>query len=248
MSKYSKEFVIPYYDTDKNGYVFPTSLLTYMGETSSYHSDYLGVGLEVLRKNNYGWMLHRWKVKFNRYPKVREKLLVKTWTSGFDKFYATREFKIYDEENNEIVKATTLWIFLDIVKKRPRRIPKELYTTYRIMDEKLLHDYFIFEGNIEHQISLDFHVRKSDIDYNNHVNNVKYLNWMLEVIPNHIDRDYILTELDIQYKKEIKLGDLIISSIDKGTCTNDTIEFLHTIKEENSSDINAFGRTVWKKI
>lgn len=30
MDKYIKEFQIPYYDTDKNGVVYPGSLLTYI--------------------------------------------------------------------------------------------------------------------------------------------------------------------------------------------------------------------------
>lgn len=201
MNKHREKFTIPYYDSDKYGRVRPTSLLTYMGETSSLHSDYLGVGFEELIKQNYGWVLNRWRVRFYKYPKVRDKIKIETWTSGFDKFYATRDFVIYDENNNLIGKATTLWIFLDIIKKRPIRVPKEFNKVYNIIEEKLLHDYYEFNDGIISDNDIDFYVRKSDIDYNNHVNNVKYLNWMLEVIPEDIDEKYYLSEMDIQYKR-----------------------------------------------
>lgn len=247
MQKYIKEFQIPYYDTDKNGIVYPASLLTYMGETSSFHSDALGVGVDELRKNNYGWMLNRWRVKFYKYPKVKDKITVETWTSGFDKFYATREFVIYGTEKNIVGEATTLWIFLDIIKKRPIRIPKEFNGIYNIIDEKLLHDFFDFNFEFETNTEVDFHVRKTDIDYNNHVNNVKYLNWMLEVIPEEIDNKYFLSEFDIQYKRETKLGDLIKSSINEGLVEDNKLIYLHKINESNSNDTNTFGRTIWIK-
>lgn len=247
MNKYKKEFIIYYCDSDKYGRVTPISLLTYMGETSSLHSDSLGVGIDELRKYDYGWILNRWKVKFSKYPKVKDKIIIETWTSGFDKFYATREFVIYDEKKEELVRATTLWVFLNTVKKRPIRIPKEFNSKYNIIDEKLFNDYYEFGNDFEVNKFANFNVRKSDIDYNNHVNNVNYLNWILEVVPENMDKDYVLTELDIQYKKEIKSGQSILTSIDKGYVKDNKIEFMHNIKEKCQEDINAFGRTIWLK-
>lgn len=247
MSKYKKEFIIYYCDSDKNGIVKPESLLIYMGETSSLHSDSLGVGINELRKHNYGWILNRWKVKFNKYPKVKDKIIIETWTSGFDKFYATREFVIFDENREELVRATTLWVFLNIEKKRPIRIPKEFNSKYNILDEKLFNDYYDFGDNILIDRYSDFNVRKSDIDYNDHVNNVNYLNWMLEVIPEEIDEKYNLVELDIHYKKEIKLGQSILTSINKGNLNGSKMEFIHNTIEKGQHEVNAFGRTLWLK-
>lgn len=242
--KYRKEFIIPYYDSDKNGTVFPTSLLAYMGETSSFHSDFLGVGINELRKRNYGWMLNRWKVIFHRYPKVKEKIIVETWTSGFDKFYATREFVIFDENNKIVGQATTLWIFLDIIRKRPIRIPKEFNDIYDILDEKLLHNFYDFNQDFIEDKKLIFNVRKSDIDYNNHVNNVKYLNWMLEVVPDNIEDDYLLSEFDILYKKEVTYGNQIQSLLSK-EIGEEYKEFIHRINGDE--EVSCLGRTVWNK-
>lgn len=219
-----------------------------MGETSSYHSDSLGVGVKELRMKNYGWMLNRWRVKIYRYPVVKEKIVVETWTSSFDKFYATREFKIYDVNNNEIGKATTLWIFLDINKKRPIRIPKEFNQIYNIVDERLLHDFYDFSPDFPIEKTIDFHVRKSDIDYNNHVNNVKYLNWILEPVPDSIESNCILSEFDILYKREVTYGKLIVSAIDKGDFTGDNVEFLHKIMDSHNDSVNTYARTKWKKL
>jgi acyl-ACP thioesterase len=77
----------------------------------------------------------------------------------------------------------------------------------------------------------DFTVRKSDIDIHLHVNNVKFIEWAFDKIP---DKRYYSTnacEMKARYKKEIKLGarvtletwekgDEIISVIKSGDTLN----------------------------
>ena len=243
MEKYTKEFIVPYYDCDKNCLLKTEALLAYMEDTSSFHSDALGVGLNELRKNNYGWMLNRWRARFFKYPRVKDKIIIKTWTSGFDKFYAYREFEVYDGNNDIICQATTLWIFLDMERKKPKRVPKEFDGIYKLVDEKLMHDFVDFRNDFNTNEGIDFYVRKSDIDYNHHVNNVRYLNWMIEAIPNEVYDNYKLYELDIQYKKEIKLGTTINSSTAE-TLDKENPTYLHKITD--GEEVNSYGRTAWK--
>ncbi|MBC8589601.1 acyl-[acyl-carrier-protein] thioesterase [Wansuia hejianensis] len=247
MEKYTKEFIIPYYQCNKHGRVTATSILEYLGETSSEHSDYLGFGLKELRNESYGWMLNRWKVKFESYPLVKDKVIVETWTSRFYKFYANREFVVYNSNKEPIIKASTIWIFLDINKKRPIRIPIEMGKKYNIIEERLFEDFYDFNQDIMDDKSLEFRVRKTDIDYNNHVNNVRYLDWILERIPDGIEEDYVLNELEILYKKEVKYGDIIQSQINSINKSEDNMEFIHYICDDTSKDSRAFGRTLWKK-
>lgn len=241
MARYTSEFTIPYYDCSGEGTVRPESLLAYMGETSALHSDYLGVGGADLVEKGFVWMLNRWRVRFIKYPKARDIIKVETWSSGIDRFYATREFNIYDNHGNLMVQASTQWVFLDIHRKRPTRVPDDMNNIYDTESEYNLHDFYEFKKEIDINKEVDFHVRKSDIDSNNHVNNVKYLNWMIEALPDELDDKY-LYELDIQYKKETKLGNLIISgvSIDK---QDEEIICYHKITGKD--DLHAFGRSIW---
>lgn len=247
MGKFKKQYIIPYYETHKSGRVTPISLLKYLGETSGDHSDYNDIGIDELRKNNYGWVLYKWKARFEHYPKAKDKITIETWTSGFNKFYANREFIIYDDKGKEIGRATTLWIFLDINRKRPIRIPSEFAKIYDIIDEKVLDDFVELEEAFDISKELDFYVRKFDIDYNNHVNNVIYLEWILETIPEEIEKDYFLNEFEIVYKKETLYGDFIISQRDKGIFKEDYIIFNHSIVNKEINELKTIGKTIWKK-
>lgn len=241
---YKEDFVVPYYDTNLSGLVSPESLLAYMGEIATLHSDHVGVTIEKLRENNFGWMLNRWKVKINKYPKARDSIQVNTWASDFVKFYGNREFNILDENKDELVKASSIWIFIDFIRKRPLRVTEDIVNSYGIEGGVQFEDYYDFNKPFDTGDGLEFRVRKSDIDYNNHVNNVKYFQWMLEALPDYIDSDYLLDEFEILYKKEVGLGSLIYSSYNESVKDKGII-FLHKIEEEGS--IRAYGKTIWKK-
>ncbi len=242
MPKFTKKFIIPYYDGDKNGYLRPENLLAYLGETSSLHSDSIGAGIDALRKYNYCWMLNRWRARFFKHPRVMDEIIVETWSSGIDKFFATREFVVYDNQGEIIFNGSTQWVFLDLNKGKPVRVPEEVGKIYGECKDKLLVDFYDFRKGFDTEDGLEFNVRRSDIDVNNHVNNVKYLNWIIEAVPDSVAENYKLYDLDIMYKKEVKQGSLIYSSILKKDEEENT--FLHKIT--NGEEIHAFGRTVWR--
>lgn len=49
---------------------------------------------------------------------------------------------------------------------------------------------------------MEFIARYSDIDTNRHVNNVKYADWSIEIVPLDIVMSYCLKRMKITYKKK----------------------------------------------
>ncbi len=241
MSKFKKEYLVPYFNTDKNGYLRFPNILAYMAETSSWHSDSIGAGIEELVKRNIGWMLNRWEVKVNKYPRAKDSIFITTWTSGFNKFYATREFTMEDKEGNIFALATTQWILIDMNRKRPIRIPVDFIEKYKRIEEfnfSEFTDFNIIVDDIEE--SSNFTVRRSDIDNNNHVNNIKYVDWIIEDMKIQTYENETIEEFSIIYKKEILEGSEI--NIGKKEVKG---EFIHKIT--TYGDVNAIARTKWKK-
>lgn len=248
MKKYRKAFQVPYYDSDKYGKATALSILSYLGETSGAHTDSIGFGFKELKELNYAWMLNRWKVSIDRYPKVNENIIIETWASGIDRFYATREFVIYDEEDKELGKASTLWIFIDMNRKIPIRIPQEFIKLSNPIEERVFNDFYNFKKELIIDKYLDFHVRRSDIDYNNHVNNTKYLSWMLEAVPQYIYENYMLHEFEILYKKETTYGNMILSGVKESEKIQESKVYFHDIIDKDNKENHALGYTRWKEI
>lgn len=242
------EVEVPYFACDKNGRMRLQSLLDYLAEASSAHSDALGVGYKDLISGNFGWVLNRWKLKIFDYPSGRDKIIIETWTSKVYKFYANREFIIYNMAGEEIAKATSVWIFLNVERKRPSRIPEDIQNRYKMVDESIFEDFYKFSDFKDVKDSKNFAIRRSDIDYNDHVNNVKYIEWIIESIPESIFDKYSLVDLEILYKQEIQYGQEAICQMDESNLSNDCIEYLHEISTNDDSRINAYGKTKWKKL
>lgn len=248
MLKYKKTFRIPYYDADKYRRATPLAILTYLGETSGAHTEHIGFGVDKLQSLNYCWMLNRWKVKINRYPSVKEQITIETWTSSIDRFYATREFIIYDEKEIEIGRTSTVWIFINMEKKKPMRIPTEFIEISDLVEEKTFDYFYDFKKEAEVEEYIDFYVRRLDIDYNNHVNNTKYLSWMLESIPEDVYENYMLNEFEILYKKETTYGDTILSGNKEIDMNGDIPKYFHKILDKNNKEIHSLGVTSWERL
>lgn len=193
-------------------------------KTSVLHSESLGIKRENLLKNNLAWMLYMWKLKIDKYPLHNTKVFVQTWSSEINKFFAFREFEMRDENGNIIAQATTTWILVDILKKKPTRIESKYIQYYKPNGIKLIKD----NKNLKYMKEEDFtqldkfYPLDLDLDYNNHVNNLSYIKWILDRIDIEYLRNYKLEYLAINYFKEITKDELVNISL-KGDNLQDSL-------------------------
>lgn len=244
---YQKEFEVHYYEVNQYQEATPISVLNYLEETAIAHSEAVRLGINRLKSEGIAWVLNRWSVQMERYPRWNEKIMVETWPSKFERFYATRQFYVKDLQGEILGRATSLWIFLSIEKKRPIRIAAEYMLPYGVDSQGVLEEPFSELSNVENpEVLREFYVRRSDIDTNQHVNNTKYMEWVLETVPTEIYQTSILQSFEVMYKKEVGLGSIILA-------TSQPIEelsksaFSHTIREKEQGYNLALAQTNWVK-
>ncbi|MDD4071565.1 MAG: thioesterase [Desulfobacterales bacterium] len=108
-----------------------------------------------------------------------------------------------------------------------------------VLPEKL--DKLPETGQLDRQLS--FRVRYRDIDINQHVNNVSYVEWALESVPHDIKRNRFVSELEINFLGETVFGDYIQSSCRAEDPSGNV--FFHSLVRENDGLEVARVRTVW---
>jgi len=213
--KYKMEFEVHYHEVNPYERATPLTILHYLEDAAISHSESVGQGIERLKAQKQAWILNEWHLQMDRYPVLGEKVMIETWSAGFERFYGTRDFLITDKHQKIIGRATSLWIFYNTERKRPSRIPPDFLEAYGVdltrAIKEPLGQYQIEEGDQEGEIEQIFTVRRSDIDTNGHVNNANYLQWMLEVVPEDIYLNYHLAALKITYKKAATYGSSIRS-------------------------------------
>ncbi|MFT7003718.1 MAG: medium-chain acyl-[acyl-carrier-protein] hydrolase [Sulfurimonas sp.] len=244
---FDKEYELRYFEIDKTGKASSITMMTLLQETAAEHCYSIGQSLYSLMNQNLGWVLLSGAMEMSRYPEYKEKIIIRTWLSKYQSIRGIRENIIYDADYNVIGKAKGLWLFFDIAKRRAKKIPdyfKEKWSYCE--DTSLVHDISTKINALSFAKYIKkFKVNIYDTDTNEHVNNIRYLQWLIESLPEEITDNYYLHSIDGRFLSEAKYGDIIVSSTNKDNKEN---SFVHAIHVEGKDSPCATAKTVWKAI
>lgn len=205
-----KEYEIHYYEVDYKRRVLLTSIMNYFNDICTEQSDKLGISIDFMKEKGIAWIIYKWDIDIKRYPVYGEKIKVGTEPYSFRKFYAYRKFWIEDEAGSIIVTANTVWFLIDTARRKPLRVSENMYDAFGVSPDK--NDALdIRKLSVPGDTDLvrEFSVRYSDIDTNNHVNNVNYAAWVLETVPPQVAMKYALKNISLVYEKETFYGEVI---------------------------------------
>ena len=209
-------FPIRTFEADASGKLSMQNLCNYLQEAAGNHARTLGVSIEQLQEKHMTWMLSRLHVKVERYPSWGDTVFIDTWPSGHNGLFATREFRIYTEAGDQVARGTSAWLIIDLLRRRPMRIPP-FFDEIEIPEvPRAIADPFLKFAPPEHfTIQRHFEVQFSDLDINGHANNVSFINWAIESVPGAIQKSHRLHTLEVFFKAEAQQGNTIISKARK---------------------------------
>jgi acyl-ACP thioesterase len=183
-------------------------------EAAINHAEALGVGRDAMIKSGQIWVLSRLSVVWDRRPVWREALTVRSWPRGWEKLFALRDYDIRDAADVPVVRGRSCWIILDLEKRRPLR-PQGIMETMPLNEG--LDALTGVPGAIASSLENGGRPEKvgerravySDIDYNGHVNNTRYIQWIQDVMDTVLLERCERARLDINYLGEVKLGETV---------------------------------------
>ena len=212
-----------------------TSILSFLENNAGKHSSKIG---KNLISENCTWMLLSWKVEIIKRPKFNDIIRVKTWSRKIEKFYAYRDFEVFNSQGELVAVASSKWVYIDIEKRKIIKVPQEVADSY---DSE---NVFAF-GEEESEFSklkepetyekeIEFFITRNMIDTNKHLHNIYYLDIVKEVLPQELYEGHEFDYFEIMYKKEIKYGE-----IPKVFYVKQDNEHIVTIKSNDESEIHA---------
>jgi len=164
---YKEEFKIGLKDVGIENELKNKSILEYLENIAAYHSDLVGYGVHTTNETNVTWILLAWKIKVIKRPKYGQTLNIHTWSKHIVKCYAYRDFKIYDENDDLCVIATSKWLLIDIKSGRIAKIEKEMIDKYKSeIDKSVFLEKEIDKLSIpdDYTKSIKYKVQRRDID------------------------------------------------------------------------------------
>ena len=141
------------------------------------------------------------------------------------------------------MEGSALFLLIDIVKRRAIKITDDQYKAYNVdknsTTKKLIGSLERLEKVKNIESVSNFKVRYSDIDFNKHVNNVKYVQWFMDSVPQEIREEYELKEIDILFEHECYYNDEIkcVCEIHKN---EDNLLVLSNIQDKDGKELTVF--------
>jgi acyl-ACP thioesterase len=217
-----------------------------MQESANRNAEAYGIGTASLQAKGVGWMLMRFGLTVAMYPTVGQTITLVTYPTAVAKFFVYRDFRVLDAAGTLLAWATSTWLVFDTLKRSLIPVPpfiRELTPPVVVsvlpqLPTKPTYQNSLFESADTEDVTVGWF----DIDSNQHVNNVVYIRWLLEQLPNQQLETQELARLDVVYKNETHWRERIqVQHQPEGPGT-----LVHRLVEAKTGKEVLLAQTVWR--
>lgn len=196
-------------DTDYTGHATLTAMCHYILEAAAEDADLNGFGVADLNCGNCSWVLSRMAVEFGRRLSKNDRFTVRTWVSDVSRMMTTRNMTITAEDGSHVASAVTLWAIIDLEKRIAVDVRPFIDCSKAVIAEPMPIEKPCRIGQIETRQSAAHQVAYSDIDFNRHVGSLKYMEWMLDMLPEEYFEKKQAGRVDINFLHEARYGQTV---------------------------------------
>jgi acyl-ACP thioesterase len=219
-------------------------LLLFLQEIAGVHASRWHFGYDALREKGQFWVLSKLKVLLHHYPQWHDELRLETWSKEPETLTAYRDFLGYDQHHNHVFSATSAWHILSEQTNRPQRVDAlrdflPIINDKHAIDEKI--DKLPPLENIT-KTTQPKRVVWSDVDMNMHVNNARYVQWVIDQFPSDFLETHRMAEIEVNFLQQARLDDtyyIVTQAI------SDAIYLVSVVRNDDHKEL-ARVRTVWQ--
>ncbi|MBQ0007000.1 MAG: hypothetical protein KBS57_06330 [Alistipes sp.] len=216
MNNYITSFPISSFRVDCHKRLKPYAFMTMAQEVANLNASALGCGYSHLLEHNITWVLSRMKTEYVKSPIFLQDTVMETWHKGMNGPFSIRDFEVRDASTSEIlVRCTTSWVLVDLDSRHLVRMDRyigPLLEQTAIKKDAIVKPAGKIKPRSEITFAMSHKVLFSDIDYNMHVNNAKYMEWAIDVIDARERADTSNREIasyEITFNNEARMEDII---------------------------------------
>ena len=238
--KYS--WAVRTYECGPDGVATMASVCNWLQEAASLNAEALAFSKSNFESagENISWVLTHLKVRMSRFPKWGEAVSTLTFPRGGRRIVAWRDFVLTGADGVELGRASSEWMLIDLASRKVVAIPEAVFAAANTVREPVFGDEpfpkLRWECSVASPDALVFRARRGDIDLNGHVNNVHYVEWLMEGRPVAANP---CRELDIVFKSETLAGEEVrVESVE-----TEPGVFMHRVYAPDGRD-HVLARTV----
>ncbi len=221
------------------------ALTRIMQEAAMQNVIQLKLSVWDLESHNLSWVLLHQTLEIERLPRLGQNIEVITYPAGFAKLFTYRDFRILDEKGEPIAHAATAWMLMDTETRRMRSIPDFIldFRTEMPKSDRCLPRPSRRVPRLDHPrpaayVTVHYH----DLDFNHHLSNTLYIQWMMDILPPRLLEEGHLQKLDLHFRGEGRWGQNLRVEWQPVS----EREFLHRLVRVLDEKEIGVARTVWE--
>lgn len=213
------QFRIASYETDC---LYEARLNYYFGitqEVAAMHSSAKGLSIASLQEKGLTWVISRTRMEIFHYGRWSDILKTETWAQKCQLFHCPRKIKVTSEDGKPIFTAQTLWAIINQTTGRPIRPNEMIEAQLGLPEESEREDTKLerpltYENSAKYTISTYCpKIHYFDTDYNLHVNNISYINWINDSLDDSFRDKYKMSLIDCRWLQQTFKADKLIVSV-----------------------------------
>lgn len=196
--------------TGESEILTPAGAMDLLQDCAVFQTVEAKAGPKELKPQHLAWVANSWNICFDKPCYFLDNVRLSTWLHKFDRVFAHRNFTIENPAGEVCLRADSLWILMDMERQMPVRLKQDFIAIYNTaprvdmppMERRL-------KEPAERESLPAFPVPRYAVDPNHHVNNVWYVRFALEFLP----EGFQLRRLKVEYTKSARYGDQMVPQI-----------------------------------
>ncbi|MBO5832506.1 MAG: acyl-ACP thioesterase [Alistipes sp.] len=186
-----------------------SSIISYMLNVAGTDAHRKGFGVAALQGHSFTWVLSRLAVDINTQPRQYTDIEIDTWVNEFNRLSSTRNFKMRIGED-VIAAGVSQWCMLNMETRQAvdMTLLKDVYDSAMVAEPSPIAAPARLR-DIESQASVSRPVVYSDIDFNRHVNTLRYVDLIFDALPIELVEKNNGMRLDINFIAEALYGEVL---------------------------------------
>ena len=236
MAIYTSKTRIDLEDVGYSNKITNKAILKILENAGARQSETIHFGLNDMENVGFSWILLGWKVKILKRPIYNEELTINTWGRDSNRIFTYRDYEIYDESGELCAIATSKWAIVDINTGKLRELTPEIIEKYQCETKKVFKEDYTLKLKEPATIirKQEYKAQRRDIDINKHIHNLYYLDYAYEALPEEVYEAPECNNIEIMYKKQIRLNDEF-----KCLYTKEENQNIVTMKSEDENTLHA---------
>ena len=208
--RYHIKHVVSWQDIDCNGHFSLHAFANLMQEAAWEHAEKLGFGFDYMAQHQAVWVLMETRLQFFGQPQWRDEIDLTTWHKGSKGIISFRDYLLTDKGGEPLMKASTDWVLIN--HETRRLVRPDILSPFQdtVVMEDALPDFHIEENASTHENETVYKVCFSDLDFNGHVNNGRYYEWIANLFEPHNTAGKAVEKMQIKYQSECFLNDELL--------------------------------------